>query len=292
VIFSETSEGHQVGIGMRACEQNTRLFLLDDNDPHRDSLVELLAASGIQVETCDSFEEFLDRVELSEGGCILLDVCLPNECPLKLHRSLKSFSAIWPIIHLCQCADIHVAVEAMKLGAVDFLTKPVHNQLLLDTLNRAMTIGASNFKSLQERNNLHNRLRLLTSRELQVLDLLVRGWPNKQIAAYLEVSLRTIEFRRAAIQKKLRLKSIVEIIWQIGRCDFEITGLPIPMYERSHRMSSLHFPASLPPADAKVKYLFNGNLSVIPTNRQTESIAGGDEIDRAQLPSPISIFGR
>jgi FixJ family two-component response regulator len=258
---------------MRVCEQNIRVFLLDDHDPHRNSLMELLAANGIQVEAHASIEEFQNHVELSEGGCILLDVRLPNDCGLKLYHELKSFSAIWPTVYLSECANIRVAVEAMKLGAIDFLTKPVHKQMLLDALDRAMTIGASNLKSLQERNNLHSRLRLLTSRELQVLELLVRGWPNKQIAAYLEVSLRTIEFRRAAIQKKLRLKSIVEIIWQIGRFDFEITGLPVPMYDRSHRTSAPQFPTSPSPVDANIN-LFNSHLSLTPTNWHFESIIG------------------
>jgi FixJ family two-component response regulator len=226
---------------MKVFEQNTRVFLLDDNDPFRTSLVELLAASGIQVESHSSIEDFLNHVELLEGGCILLDVRLPNKDGLKLHCELQGVSAIWPIVYLSDCGDIRVAVETMKLGAIDYLTKPVHFPSLLDSLHRARTIGASNLKLLYERNNLHRRLRLLTSRELQVMELLVRGWINKQIAAYLEVSLRTIESRRAAIQKKMGLKSIVEIIWEIGRFNFELTGSPVTMYDHFHHMNAPPF---------------------------------------------------
>lgn len=226
---------------MKVFEQNTRVFLLDNNNPQRASLVELLAASGIKVEAHSSIEDFLNQEELSEGGCILLDVRLPHKGELKLHRELKSVSAIWPIVYLSDCADIRVAVETMKRGAIDFLTKPIHVPSLLDSLHRARTIGASNLKLLHERNNLHRQLRLLTSRELQVLELLVRGWLNKQIAAHLEVSLRTIESRRAAIQKKLQLKSIVELIWEIGRFDFELSGSPVAIYEHSHRMNAPPF---------------------------------------------------
>ena len=225
--------------------QEASVFLVDDDDELRESLAELIRLSGLHVESYSSVESFRLQVDLRRAGCLILDIRLPKVSGLEVQRALKESGSDWPIIFLTGIADVRIAVEAMKLGAIDFFIKPVHEQTLLDCIHRAFEMDASSRLALREWNELSARLSLLTRSELQVLELVTQGWMNKQIARRLAVSLRTIENRRASILKKLRLSTVSEIIWQIGRNNISLGSLGLSVLDVPHPVKAPHFPSAM-----------------------------------------------
>jgi two-component system, LuxR family, response regulator FixJ len=226
-------------------ELNASVFLVDDDDELRESLTDVIRLAGLSVESYASAESFRLQVDTQRAGCLVLDVRLPKVSGLELQRVLKESGACWPIIFLTGVADARVAVEAMKLGALDFLIKPVHEQSLLDCIDRAFEINAINRRSLQERRELQRNLSQLTEGELKVLELVTHGWLNKQIATALGVSLRTVENRRASILKKLQINSITELIWQIGRSRISMENIGPSTRDLPGQVKGPHFPVSL-----------------------------------------------
>jgi two-component system response regulator FixJ len=186
------------------------IHIIDDDDAMRDSLAFLLESADFTTKTYDSALAFLDALPQAERGCIVTDVRMPEMNGIELVRRLKALDAPDPVIVITGHADVSLAVEAMKAGAVDFIEKPFDDELLLSTIRSALA-GRSDPRSA-ERAEIQERIDLLSGREREVLAGLVAGRPNKIIAYHLGISPRTVEVYRANLMTKMQAGSLSELV--------------------------------------------------------------------------------
>lgn len=191
------------------------VYVVDDDADVRDSLRLLLESVGIEVDVYDSADAFLGRDDmgLNRARCLLLDVRMPGMGGIALLEHLRSRNALLPTIVITGHGDIPMAVRAMKLGAVDFVSKPYNHQVLLDlvqeTLRRTPVQAVVETVTDEE---LLERWRNLTEREQQVFWNVVRGAANKVIALDLGISIRTVEAHRARIMKKMAVRKLADLV--------------------------------------------------------------------------------
>ncbi|MBB5410214.1 MULTISPECIES: response regulator transcription factor [Paraburkholderia] len=191
-------------------QTNTRVFIVDDDDSVRSALARLLRASGYQVECFDSPEAFLERADLtSMPACLVLDLQMPGMTGLEVQRKLDQ---LLPIVFLTGHGDIGSSVDAMKGGAVDFLPKPVRDSLLLAAVDRALARACVESRRRHEREEIEERMRHLTRREREVMELVVTGRLNKQVASDLGAAEKTIKIHRARVMEKMKARSIVDLV--------------------------------------------------------------------------------
>jgi FixJ family two-component response regulator len=191
-------------------QTNTRVFIVDDDGSVRSALARLLRASGYQVECFDSPEAFLERADLtSMPACLVLDLQMPGMTGLEVQRKLDH---LLPIVFLTGHGDIGSSVDAMKGGAVDFLPKPVRDSLLLAAVDRALARACVESRRRHEREEIEERMRHLTRREREVMELVVTGRLNKQVASDLGAAEKTIKIHRARVMEKMKARSIVELV--------------------------------------------------------------------------------
>jgi two-component system response regulator FixJ len=188
------------------------VFIVDDDDGVRKSLAFLLQAAGLTVEVFASARNFLERYDPYAGGCVVLDVRMPEMTGLELQEYLNVHGAIIPVIFITGHADVAMAVEAMRHGAYDFLQKPFLDQDLLERVRRALEDDHSNRLRLQQHDAIRERLVSLTPREREILDLVTSGKPNKVMAAQLGVSQRTVEIHRARVMEKMGAASLAQLV--------------------------------------------------------------------------------
>ena len=188
------------------------VHIIDDDDALRDSLAFLLSSAGIEAKSYDSATAYLVDAQRGASGCIVTDVRMPGMSGIDLLRRLKSDGIPVPVIVMTGHADVPLAVEAMKLGAFDFVEKPFDDDVLLASVRAAL--GQRERRSLQdaERKQIDARMALLSARERQVLDGLVAGKPNKVIAYDLGISPRTIEIYRANVMTKMQANSLSDLV--------------------------------------------------------------------------------
>jgi FixJ family two-component response regulator len=187
------------------------IHIVDDDESMRQALVELLQTTGFSAIGYASTGEFLLNSLPDQHGCILLDVQLPGPSGLDLQTALLRKGVALPIIFLTGHADVPSTVRAMKAGAVDFLEKPVNRDTLLEALRRALEADTVRRTALAAANRHQARLDLLTTRERAVFDRVIAGMLNKQIAAELDVSLRTVKAHRAQMMQKLGVSTPAEL---------------------------------------------------------------------------------
>jgi len=193
-------------------EKETTIFLVDD-DPI--TLQLMLAAVKVvypQVETFSSAAEFLAAYHPDRPGCLVLDVGLAGMSGLELQKRLIRDKIALPVVFVTGHANVAMAVEAMQLGAVNFLVKPVQEQQLWDSIRKALDLDAQNRRRLARRRRAEERLSKLTPGEREVLNLILEGKMNKEIAAELNLSTRTIEDRRAKLMKKMDAQCLAELV--------------------------------------------------------------------------------
>jgi FixJ family two-component response regulator len=188
------------------------VFVVDDDEGVRDSLRFLLKSVGLATKTLGSATEFLDSYDVDQPGCLVLDVRMPAMSGLELQQQLNVRGAMIPVIFITGHGDIPMAVEAMQHGAFDFLQKPFRDQDLIDRLQKALAKDAHNRAQLQQRDQIRSRFDTLTPREHEVLVLMVRGLPNKIMAAELGVSQRTVEIHRARVMEKTEAGSLAHLV--------------------------------------------------------------------------------
>jgi two-component system response regulator FixJ len=188
------------------------VHIIDDDDALRDSLAFLLSSAGIEAKSYDSATAYLVDAQRGALGCIVTDVRMPGMSGIDLLRRLKSDGIPVPVIVMTGHADVPLAVEAMKLGAFDFVEKPFDDDVLLASVRAAL--GQREKHSLQdaERKQIDARMALLSARERQVLDGLVAGKANKVIAYDLGISPRTIEIYRANVMTKMQANSLSDLV--------------------------------------------------------------------------------
>ena len=188
------------------------VFVVDDDDAVRDSLRWLIASVDIPVETYASAGEFLGAFEPGVSGCLLVDVRMPGMSGLELQKFLADRKIEIPVIIITGHGDVQMAVEAMKGGAFDFVEKPFNDQPLLNLVQRALEHGRGIASEQARINEIKSGLEKLTYRERQILDMIVAGKSNKNIAGNLEIAPKTVEAHRARVMKKMKADSLAELI--------------------------------------------------------------------------------
>ncbi len=188
------------------------VHVIDDDDAVRDSVSFLLTSAGLKVKTHESARLFLDGAADLIGACIITDVRMPGLSGIELLRALRTRGDTVPVIVMTGHGDVPLAVEAMKLGAADFIEKPFDDEVLLAAVHSARA-GATSTTSRDARAlEIRTRVAALTDRERQVMDALVKGHPNKVIAFDLGISPRTVEIYRANVMTKMQAGSLSELV--------------------------------------------------------------------------------
>jgi FixJ family two-component response regulator len=186
------------------------VFVVDDDEHVRTAFARVIRSAGYRVETFGSAEAFIERADLAScPACLLLDLQLPDLSGLELQHQLH---AGLPIIFISGHGDLHVAVDAMKAGALDFLSKPVSDTVLLDAIERALEQARQIFESRVELADIQSRMDHLTPREREVMMLVVEGRLNKHVASALGAAEKTIKIHRARVMEKMKAASIVELV--------------------------------------------------------------------------------
>lgn len=188
------------------------VFIVDDDAAVRDSIQELVESVGLRAESHSSGQAFLASYQPQRSGCLVLDVRMAGMSGLVLQEKLNELGARIPVIIITGHGDVPMAVHALKAGAVDFVQKPYRDQLLLDSINNALTMDTIARRSLDELQNHDRQLATLTKREQEVLDKLLAGNISKQIARELGISTRTVEAHRQNLLRKLGVRSVKELL--------------------------------------------------------------------------------
>jgi RNA polymerase sigma factor (sigma-70 family) len=187
------------------------VFVVDDDASAREGIVDLLQSVGLPVMSFGSAQEFLQGSRPDAPGCIVLDVRLPGTSGLEFQKVLIEADIHLPVIFITGHGDIPMSVMAMKSGAIEFLTKPVREQSLLDAVNAGIEGDRLRRQASKHVSELRQRFELLTPREREVFALVVTGRPNKQIAAQLGLSEMTVKVHRSQITKKMQANSIIDL---------------------------------------------------------------------------------
>ena len=193
-------------------EADSVVFVVDDDSSVRESIKSLIKSVGLRVETFETAQQFLQSKRLEAPGCVVLDVRLPGLSGLDLQRELAAHNITLPIIFITGYGDIPMSVSAMKAGALEFLTKPFRDQDLLDAIQQALERDRTARRRRTEIAELRERFDSLTSREREVMGLVVAGLLNKQIAGELGTSEITIKIHRSQVMKKMGAGSLAELV--------------------------------------------------------------------------------
>lgn len=188
------------------------VFVIDDDAAVRQSLQWLIESVNLPVVAFGSAQEFLDKYDRDRPGCVLLDVRMPGMSGLELQERLTKEECSLPIIFITGHGDIPMAVRTIKSGAVDFIEKPFGDQDLLDRLHRAMEQSTIRFEQQREFSKLETRLKKLTPREWEVLELIRQGNANKSIASHLDLSEKTVEAHRTNLNRKLGATCVADLV--------------------------------------------------------------------------------
>jgi two-component system response regulator FixJ len=192
---------------------NQIVYVVDDDQAMVESLSWVIESVGLKVKTHTRAQDFLDEYNPQQSGCILLDVRMPGMSGPELQTRLAALGIpALPIIFISGHGDVPLAVRVMKAGAVDFLTKPFNDQVLLESINKALRLDKTNREKQQENAQAEAKFALLSHREVQVLQGIVAGKQNKVISAELKISLKTVEAHRASVMKKMGVKSVPELV--------------------------------------------------------------------------------
>jgi FixJ family two-component response regulator len=188
------------------------VYVVDDEKQVRESLDMLLKTMGLPVRTYSSAHDFLSDYNPEQHGCLVLDVRMPGMSGLELQAQLASERINIPIIIITGHGDVPMAVQAIKVGALDFIEKPFREQELLDSIQKAIKLDAKNKENRAEQEKWKEAFSALTPREREIVRELVVGKANKLIAYELGISPKTVDFHRANILDKLGVDSVVELV--------------------------------------------------------------------------------
>ena len=188
------------------------VFVVDDDRAMRESLSWLLDSVGLRVRSYATAADFLAEHDPAQPGCLVLDVRMPGMSGLDLQAELARRGVELPTIVITGHAEVSMAVRAVKAGAIDFIEKPFSDQLLLDRVRQALEIDLEAREVRRRREHARRRLATLTAREREVLNLVVAGKANKEIASALGVSPKTVEVHRAHVMSKMCVDSLAELI--------------------------------------------------------------------------------
>jgi FixJ family two-component response regulator len=199
------------------------VFVVDDDPSIREAIKSLISLVGLRVETFGSAQEFLRTERPDLPGCVVLDVEMPGLSGLDLQRELAANGIELPIIFITGYGDIPMSVRAMKAGATEFLTKPFRDQDLLDAIQQALERDRATRRHSKEIAELRQRFDALTSREREVMSLVVGGWLNKQIGFELGISEITVKIHRGRVMNKMGAQSLAELVRMTERLELQTT---------------------------------------------------------------------
>jgi two-component system, LuxR family, response regulator FixJ len=191
------------------------VYIVDDEFVIRDSLTLLIESTGQSVRSFESAEAFLKNYDPDQPGCLLLDVRMPLMSGLDLQKELSNRGLNIPIIFISGNAEIPDTAKAFRAGAVDFLEKPFDNKLLLERIEEAIKIDIEFRGDLVKRRRIQDRVDHLTTREKEVLNLIVKSCSNKETAKILNISNRTVDVHRASIMEKMQAENVAELITMV-----------------------------------------------------------------------------
>jgi FixJ family two-component response regulator len=206
-----------------SCRSTPIVFVIDDDVSVRESLELLIRQAGWQSEIFSSAQEFIARPRASAPSCLILDVSLPDLSGLDLQKHLAAEQMYMPIIFITGYGDVPTSVEAMKAGAFEFLTKPLADDVLLKSIQKAIDhsqIALCDAVALQSLNECYSSL---TPREREVMALVVSGLPNKRIGAHLHTSEVTVKAHRGSMMRKMKVDSLAELVRVAARLRLPIT---------------------------------------------------------------------
>jgi FixJ family two-component response regulator len=193
-------------------EQTPIVFIVDDDQYVCEAIEGLLRSAGIAARSFGSAAEFLGTAELDAFACVVLDVRLPGTSGLELQRELSRIRPALPIVFITGHGDIPTSVRAIKAGAIEFLPKPFRDQDLLNAVHQALEVARAERKAQADRAALRERFTALTPREHQVLELVLGGLLNKQIAAQLGISEVTVKIHRGQVMQKTQARSLADLV--------------------------------------------------------------------------------
>ena len=209
--------------------EESRVYIVEDDNELRETLTAMVESVGLDVKSYDSGKPFLDDYDPGHPGCVVLDVRLPELSGTEVQRKLRDQGSSIPVIIITGYADVPVAVEAMKRGAVDFLVKPFSNQVLLSLVQKCVDLDAKQREDDAARRVYVERYENLTTRERDVLQLMLRGRSNKEIATGLGISIKTVEAHRSNVMQKMEAPSFAELVESAtlyGMAEVEETPAP------------------------------------------------------------------
>jgi FixJ family two-component response regulator len=197
---------------MTATDRPPVVFIIDDDENVRETIADLVRSVGLVARTFGSAQEFLQAERPEAPGCIVLDVRLPGTSGLELQRTLTDANIALPIIFISGHGTIPMSVRAIKSGAREFLTKPLHEQEFLDAVQACIEQDKVRRQQASLVGELQQRFSSLTAREQEVLPYVITGRPNKQIAGQLNLSEMTVKVHRGQIMRKMRARSLVDLV--------------------------------------------------------------------------------
>jgi two-component system response regulator FixJ len=188
------------------------VYIVDDDRMARESLQWLIESAGLTAEVYASGVDFLQQLDTTQPGCVLLDVRMPDINGMELHAKLKQHNVLLPVIIVTGHADVAMAVRAMKAGAYDFIEKPYNDALMLERVQNAISRDQESRRAQQQVARIRARAAQLTPREQEVMHYVLRSTQNKAIAAELGISIKTVELHRANLMTKMQARTSTELL--------------------------------------------------------------------------------
>lgn len=189
-----------------------KVFIVDDDDAVRNSLRLLFKTVDIEAVTFESGDAFLHEYDADWQGCIVLDIRMPGTSGLEVQKILAERGNTLPIIFITGHGDVPMAVEAMQVGAFDFVQKPFRDQELVDRVSQALSVNQEEHENAAHAREVLDCYNALTPREKEVMHCVVKGQANKVIAMDLDVSQRTVEIHRARVMEKMKARSLADLV--------------------------------------------------------------------------------
>ena len=195
------------------------VYIVDDDEALRDSLVWLLESNSYKVAQFESAEAFLSSYRPEMTGALILDVRMPGMSGLELYERLRERHTTLPVVFITGHGDVPMAVSMLKKGAVDFIEKPFSDTDMLRLIDQCLATERENRERMRQDAAVAHRLDQLTGREMEVLELIIAGRLNKQIADDLGISIKTVEVHRARVMEKMEANSLAELVQSVMTCE-------------------------------------------------------------------------